>query len=266
MKPYCLWKDEEVMKLFHFVESYTLKGKSLSVAFKDYAFSNNRKPNSVRNYYYLELCNLIENTDRAKKLKIDITLHQKKQANFFSQEETNAQMKKILDLKNKGYSIRKACLTVANGNIEQMVRFQNKYRSLLKNNPEYLDQLSGNKTNIISMPVRKQNLTDNEINSLFVGLVKLIKSQARQEANLNIKNEKERANEILRQTLVDLANKEKQLKILRKKFELLKNESLNMSKNIETLRAENAKLLQTDKHTKLKNWTEKNIKKTKKAN
>ena len=225
MTQYCLWKDEEVKKLFSFVEDYTKQGKSLSSAFKDFALKNNRKPNSVRNYYYLELNHLLENKSRAESLNINTSLHQKKQAKFFTQEETQNQMQQLLELKNKGYSVRKACLTIANGNIEEMVRLQNKYRSLLKNQPSYLEKLGYSNSNIIQMPQRKNKLSDNDINSLFVGLVRLVKNQAKQDANIAIKQEKEHANQILRKTLVELANKEKQLSILRKQFELLKDET-----------------------------------------
>ena len=71
MKQYCLWKDNEVKKLFGFIENYTKDGKSLSLAFKDYAVKNKRKPNSVRNYYYLELNHLLENKARANSLRTD---------------------------------------------------------------------------------------------------------------------------------------------------------------------------------------------------
>ena len=152
MKEYCLWQDEEVKKLFDFVQNYTIQGKSLSLAFKEYALKNNRQPNSVRNYYYLELNNLLNNPQRTKLLDIDLSYHKKKTTKYFTEEEAKQQMQELINLINKGYSVRKACLTVGNGDLEQMVRLQNKYRSLLKNNPEFLNNLNTQKSNIISMP------------------------------------------------------------------------------------------------------------------
>ena len=263
MTQYCLWKNEEVKKLFNFIENYVKQGKSLSFAFKDYALSNNRKPNSVRNYYYLELNNLLNNEKRVNELEINLSLHTKKQANFFTEEEVKTQMQKLIELKNKGYSVRKACMTLANGNIEQMVRLQNKYRSILKNNPQYFESLGNN--NIIKMPERKSKLSENDINNLFLGLVRLVKNQAKQEANLFIKKEKEHANMIFRQTLVDLANKEQEINSLRKQFEVLKNETKKLNETVKTLRTENTKL-KSDKNDKLKKWIEKETKKQKKAN
>lgn len=266
MKKYCKWKNVEIKKLFDFVEEYVKSSKSLSRAFNDYAMQNKRKPNSVRNYYYLELNNLLENNKRAKDLGIDLSFHKKKETKFFTQEEIENQMQQIVSLKNKGYSTRKACLEIARGDIEQMVRLQNKYRAILKKQPEYFEKFGEKKSNIISMPERKNKLTDNEINSLFVGLVKLVKSQAKQEANIYLKKEKEEANNQLRQALIELSTKEKQLSQLRKQFELLNNQSKTLNTKIENLRIENAKLNISSKNTKLKKWAEKNSKSKKTAN
>lgn len=252
MKKYCMWKDTEVKELFDFVATYNKSNKPLSTAFKNYANEHNRKPNSVRNYYYLELANLLENKQRTKKLGIDLSLHSKKQAKYFSKEETESTILQIENLCQKGYSVRKACLTIANGNIEEMVRLQNKYRAIKKQ--------QCTKSNIISMPKRQNRLTDNEINSLFLGLVRLIKAQAKQEINISVKNEKEKANNILRQTILELANKDKQIENMKKQFELLKNDNNQNIKIIQKLRTENAKLNLNSKNSKLKKWAEKNLK------
>ena len=142
-----MWKDAEVKCLFDFVQEYNKSNKPLSQAFKDYAQKSGRKPNSVRNYYYLELSNLIENASRAKKLDISLAWHSKKQAKFFSEEETDQAMKKIDELGKCGYSVRKACLTIANGNIEEMVRLQNKYRAMTKKSQP-------KQSNVLTMPKR----------------------------------------------------------------------------------------------------------------
>ena len=258
MKKYCMWKDAEVKCLFDFVQEYNKSNKPLSQAFKDYAQKSGRKPNSVRNYYYLELSNLIENASRAKKLDISLAWHSKKQAKFFSEEETNQAMKKIDELGKCGYSVRKACLTIANGNIEEMVRLQNKYRAMTKKSQP-------KQSNVLTMPKRTNKLSDNEINSLFLGLVRLVKNQAKQEANLIMRDDKEKANNMLRSAILELANKDRQIANLKTQFELLKSENVNQNKTIQELRIQNAKFMPTSKNNKLKKWTEKNIK-TKKQN
>ncbi len=271
-KKYCQWKDEEVKSLFNKIENCEKNGKCLSKAFIEYALLTGRKPNSVRNYYYSELNELLKNEDRRIKLEIDISKHKKNEPKFFTQEETKTQLSEILRLKSLGYSIRKACLKIANGNIEQMVRLQNKYRIVLKKEPKLLFEIENNlkekgfainlnlPKNVISMPTKRTHLSESEINSLFLGLVKLIKNSARNEANLELQKETEFANNTLRQTLVNLSGKEMQLKELRKNFEQLKSEKQKLDGKIKNLRIENAQLLEkvgTKKMNSLKNFTNK---------
>lgn len=264
MKKYCLWKDEEVKKLFSHIEDCTKKGICLTTAFKIYAESNKRKPNSVRNYYYAELSHLEENSQRRQNLGIDISLHQKTMPKYFSQDETNQQITQILKLYHQGYSIRKACLKIANGNIDQMVRLQNKYRTVLKKQPEIIQNIEKNlenvgieikklPTNIISMPSRKTNLSESDINSLFMGLVKLIKNQAKQEYSTLSQKQHELANNSLRQMMLSISEKEKQIESLRKSFELLKNENQAYEQKILDLRTENANLRKLSSNQKMKN-------------
>lgn len=263
MKKYCKWKDEEVIKLFKHIENCTEKGLCLTSAFKSYAQISGRKPNSVRNYYYAELLNLENDKVRRDCFGIDISKHQKVMPKYFSKEEIESQIFEIVKLYNEGYSIRKACLKMANGNIDEMVRLQNKYRTILKKQPELISSFEQKlkndgkelKTklpeNIISMPNRKTKLSDNEINSLFLGLVKLIKNHAKQELAGNIQKQNQIANQELRRMMVSISEKESEIQKLRSNFELLKNENKLFEKKIQELRSENAKLLQGKASKKL---------------
>lgn len=233
MKKYCKWKDEEVKKLFCHVEQCTQGGKTLSEAFASYALISGRKPNSVRNYYYAELSALEQDSAKQKALGIDLKKHPKTVPNFFSAQETEQCMNQINQLVEKGYSVRKACLTLAGGDVAKMVRLQNKYRTMQKKQqPQQLP------TNIISMPQKTMRLTDAEINSLFLGLVKLIKTSAKQELGLAIKKETENANAALRQALVNISNKEQQYARLKKSFDLLKAENQKLDEKLKQLRSE----------------------------
>lgn len=258
IKKYCKWKDEERKKLFDFVETCGEKGLSLTQVFKLYAEQNKRKPNSVRNYYYAELLNLENSKQDRQKLQIDLSKHKKNIPQFFSEQETNKTMEAITDLTKRGYSVRKACLTLANGDISKMVRLQNKYRTTIQKNTSQFNEPMPQ--NIISMPVKKTKLSEAEINSLFLGLVKLIKTSAKQELNLKIQKDAEDANFTLRQTLVNLSNKEHQLESLKKSFELLKIEKEKLDEKIKILRAKNPKT-ENEKLNALKAYTS-NIKKS----
>lgn len=216
-KKYCRWKEEEIKKLFSFVKQQTEKGTSLSKAFELFALSSGRKPNSVRNYYYSELSFLLENHRESKKLLINLENHKKNNPQYFTKAEAESCVKKINNLVKQGNSVRKACLILSNGNVEEMVRLQNKYRSLTKNQkPNSALNINQINSNIIAMPQKTKHLTESEINSLFLGILKLIKSSAKQEANAEIFSQTQSANQQLRTALVNLANKEKELKTLQK--------------------------------------------------
>ena len=74
---YCSWKDEEIKKLFGFVEDGKQKHLSLLSIFKNYAEMTKRKPNSVRNYYYLELGQLQNDKNKCQRLGINLKNHEK---------------------------------------------------------------------------------------------------------------------------------------------------------------------------------------------
>lgn len=269
MKKYCLWKDEEVIKLFRHIEGCIDNGTCLTTAFKSYADLSGRKSNSVRNYYYAELLHLEENEDRRKAFNIDLSKHQKITPKYFSPEETQTQIEEILKLYNKGYSIRKACFEIAKGNLDEMVRLQNKYRTVLKNQPAIITEIEKKlqntgltlkekklPANILSMPTRKTRLTDNEINSLFLGLVRLIKNNTKIELSALTQKQTQMANQQLRLMMVNLSEKDKEIQNLRKKFELLRSENEIFEKKIQELRSENAKLLDSKINSKIKTLKE----------
>lgn len=279
MKKYSKWKDDEVKKLFKFIEQGKSQNMCLTNLFSSYAKETGRMPNSVRNYYYAELNNLTENKKRRDKLEIDISLHQKIDQQEFTQKETEELVQKILEQTSKGISVRKACLNLAQGDIGKMVRYQNKYRSVvLKDKPIYNNCVEKLKqkgvtvkkelpSNVITFKDRRTLLSDSDINSLFLGLVKLVKKQAGEEIYKNLKIETEKANNMLRKTLVQLSEKETEIKNLRKNFKVLCQENEKLNDEIKTLRGKNAELiLNQEKYSALKKFTQKYQKKQKEIN
>ena len=256
-----MWEDDEVKKLFNFIEDGKSRGKNLSFLFAEYAKQNNRKPNSVRNYYYAELLFLEQNPNKCKKLDINLSNHQKCEPKVFGQEETKKIVCEIIRLKSLGYSVRKACLKLSNGNISQMVRMQNKYRTVIAKQLDLVEECKNElrqkgflieepqKNNVIKMPVRQNKLSDSDINSLFLGLVKLVKKQALEDANSKLKSETEFANDALRRSLVEIQTKDLELKKLRENFKLVCKQKQKLEQEIISIRGENVKILQN----KLKN-------------
>lgn len=265
---YSKWKDEDVKKLFEIVEQNKSKNQSLLTAFTEYAKLTGRKRNSVRNYYYQELTELQNNKLRANKLNIDIKKHIVNESILFTEKETRSIISNILKLNNEGYSIRKACLKLANNDVNLMVRYQNKYRSVLKTNPQLIEEISKElninqlKTNINSSNLiyfKKQEpkaITENDINSLFLGLIKLVKKSATESVEKKLISELDFANSTLRKTLVKLSKTEQSYKELENayKHEKIENEKLKLENAY--LRSEIANMLNKHKQPKQKTLSE----------
>lgn len=265
---YSKWKDEDVKKLFEIVEQNKSKNQSLLTAFTEYAKLTGRKRNSVRNYYYQELTELQNNKSRASKLNIDIKKHIVNESILFTENETRSIISNILKLNNEGYSIRKACLKLANNDVNLMVRYQNKYRSVLKTNPKLIEEISKelninklktntNSSNLIYFKKQEpKTITENDINSLFLGLIKLVKKSATESVEKKLISELDFANSTLRKTLVKLSKTEQSYKELENayKHEKIENEKLKLENAY--LRSEIANMLNKHKQPKQKTLSE----------
>ena len=97
------WQNEEIKDLFLEVEKAKENKKSLKEAFKNHAQKYDRRPNSVRNYYYHEVDLLLRNKSEAKFLNIDISKHKKQQVKFFSESEGEKIVDSIKELVKKGF-------------------------------------------------------------------------------------------------------------------------------------------------------------------
>lgn len=246
------WEDVEVIDLFKEVENVKEKNESIKKAFIIHAEKYSRRPNSVRNYYYHEVDDLLKNRTRLKKLGINISKHKKQEVKFFSEQEGEKIVKEINKLVLKGDSVRQACLKLSGGNIALMLRYQNKYRnSLLKKQNETPTK----PVNILEYKNRQKSLSDTDINSLFLGLVKLVKKMAYEQATMTIFKEKESMSTLLKKALIDLNNSEKEIKILKESQKELEKENKNLIEKISSLRLANAKVL-TQKLNELKEKTQ----------
>ncbi len=227
-----IWNDKEVKKLFESVEKCKIEGKSLKNAFSLHAKDFKRKPNSVRNYYYKEVDNLKSDNLRCERLKIDLDKHIKNHFVVFGQEESE-QLKQIENLHKQGYSVRSACQKVSGGDLTLMTRLQNKFQNEKKKNMGEIIQFR-----------RQKTLTENEINSLFLGLVKLIKKMALEDALQKTQSQRMSSENLLKKAFEDLEKKEKTISQLRNDFKLMKLEN---EKLIEKL-----KKVETSKNQELK--------------
>ena len=238
-----IWANKEVRELFSSVEQKKAQGIALRKAFEEHAEKYNRKPNSVRNYYYQEIDNLSNDEKRLEKLKINLTLHKKNKSEGFSKSEEKCLVDKIDELKCQGKSVRSACYELSNGDPTIMLRYQNKYRNFTKAKQEQ----NVEQNNIIRFTSRKQGLSENDITSLFMGLVRLIKRNIASDLEEKQAKEKEGLNEKLRKAIVMIGEKDSQLLTLKEKFEKLRKENQNLNQKMIKLKCEKANLLSLKK-------------------
>lgn len=124
------WKQEENDLLFGAVRAAAAEGRPLRDVFISVGEELQRKPNSIRNYYYA-------------RVKEEPELAPSKTTfRSFDREELHLLLRDVLMARGRGESVR-ACVTRrAGGDRSAMLRYQNKYRSILKNRPELLMEVA----------------------------------------------------------------------------------------------------------------------------
>ncbi len=95
--------------------------RPLKTAFNAIAVETNRRPNSVRNHYYTQL----KPNEKAGPVFLP-----------FSEEETERLLETVLLALSNGQSVRACTLAMADGDTRRMLRYQNKYRAMLKSRPD----------------------------------------------------------------------------------------------------------------------------------
>jgi len=121
------WQAEESDRLFTAVREANRQGLPLRSVFEDMAQQLGRKPNSIRNYYYAQLRSQPqEGLSRAVPFET------------FSPEEIHHLLRQVLIARGEGLSVRAAVSRMAGGDRRGMLRYQNKYRAILKNKPHLL--------------------------------------------------------------------------------------------------------------------------------
>ena len=215
------WTDQKIARL---ITEAACKNKS--AVFSRFAAEMGLQPASVRNFYYK-----------------NATPRHKKPFAKFTKLETLAFLREIVLGYSRGSSIRAVCMRLCGGDNAKFLRYQNKYRTILRTSPELIEQTiatlevegfltrnpiknSGShaqksarfgasraknphtdefKTlliesaarempdNIIEMPLEPNfnNLSDQDIQNLFMGVVRLVRKQASGQIE-TLKNEIER--------------------------------------------------------------------------
>jgi len=123
------WSDTEEKLLWETAEEAQSKGLPLKAVFEHIADRTGRKPNSIRNYYYQQV--RARDADRPHAARFVP----------FTQDEVDQLMRQVLTAVGQGQSVR-ACLSrISEGDHSRMLRYQNKYRSVIKSRPEYVQAI-----------------------------------------------------------------------------------------------------------------------------
>lgn len=123
------WSYEEIDTLFQEARLACENGKPIKSVFDKVAMLTGRKPNSIRNYYYLKLK---ENEDFGKTTFVP-----------FEKDEVEDLIRAMLRGQAEGKSVRGIASEMGGGDKKKMLRYQNKYRSMLRNNPDQIRAIMG---------------------------------------------------------------------------------------------------------------------------
>lgn len=175
------YTEEEATGLIEFIYTGKNAGKTLSYLFETYGKEHCRAKGSVRNYYYALLKK--RDDERVERLLRGKNL-QAGTIRPFTEEETDDMLKKVLAEKRKGYSVRRSIMNVSGGDERLMLRMQNKYRNLLKKQPERIAK-AAQEAGIPEEKTFLQRKLEREIDALYARLaVDLRKENERLKAEL----------------------------------------------------------------------------------
>ena len=169
------YTEEEAAGLIEYIYSGKNAGKTLSYLFETYGKAHNRAKGSVRNYYYA----FLKSRGDARVQRIlegkNLTAGEIRP---FTEEETDEMLRKVLTEKSKGMSVRKAIRNLSEGDEKLMLRMQNKYRNLVKKQPERVQRVARE----AGLPEEKtflQRRLEREIDALYERIASDLKEENR---------------------------------------------------------------------------------------
>ena len=137
------FSDTETKKFITFVKNGILEGKDLTKLFKEYSQISGRAQGSLRNYYY----KTVKKCKEDSKLKSKLGVSEKMYPVFiktFNESEEEDLLREVLIGLSSGKSVRHTICKLANDNESLALRYQNKYRNLLKDKRDLVLSLASN--------------------------------------------------------------------------------------------------------------------------
>lgn len=123
------WSEEENKLLWETADEAQAKGLPLKQVFERIAGQTGRRPNSIRNYYYAQVRQREGGRGPSPRFVP------------FEEEEVNGLVEQVLRARAAGRSVRACLQEMSGGDHSLMLRYQNKYRSVLKNRPELIEEV-----------------------------------------------------------------------------------------------------------------------------
>ena len=120
------WSDTENKLLWETADEAQQQGLPLKAVFEQIARQTGRRPNSIRNYYYAQVRQHDGNQPRPARFVP------------FTQQEVDWLMEQVLVARAAGQSVRSCLQKLSGGDHSLMLRYQNKYRAVIKSRPDYV--------------------------------------------------------------------------------------------------------------------------------
>ncbi len=171
------FQKTDAIKLIEFLKGK--KGESLSSLFEKYALSCGKAKGTIRNLYYTISRLSLTSKEFCDEYLEGKTIEVAEKVEFLPCQE-RALLKQILMAKGRGVSVRRAVKELALGEEKLALRYQNKYRSLIKSKKELalkiIEEIKGENADFSVTLERKRegqfnqfqvNRLRREINALF---------------------------------------------------------------------------------------------------
>ena len=123
------WSDSENKLLWETADEAQQQGLPLKAVFEQIARQTGRRPNSIRNYYYAQVREHEDGQSHAARFVP------------FTQQEVDWLMEQVLTARAAGQSVRACLQKLSGGDHSLMLRYQNKYRAVIKSRPEYVQAM-----------------------------------------------------------------------------------------------------------------------------
>jgi len=128
--PHGGWKKQEIELLEKRISDAAQSGESLRSVFDQIAKELGRKPNSIRNFYYAQI-RTQEHDNQGHTLPFET----------FSPGEVEKLVADVLCARAQGLSVRACVRQLAGGDRTRMLRYQNKYRSVIRTRPQLVHRI-----------------------------------------------------------------------------------------------------------------------------